>query len=190
MKKPTWNHPDLGSFTFDQWAWVAIVDAPAFNAFAFAYDSEGGKLAVKYELAFEAEGDKDIPSPAALELAAKVLTNQADLVPKVTNALWDDFNGRGPNSGMWWHNDLAQVSEEMKWWFPQPRPLTGPDDLLAAMQLSSIVVRKSVYEYDEPIVELGFSAPFEDEHGVGVLTDGRSVLGIGYSCDVTPFETG
>lgn len=52
------------------------------------------------------------------------------------------------------------------------------------------LLRKSVDGYDEPIVELSFSAPFEDEHGVGVMTDGQSVLGIGYSCDVTPFEAG
>ena len=186
MKKPTWNHPDLGCFTFDKGEWVATVGAPAFNA--FGYDPEGGKVAVKYELAFEAENKKDIASPAAVELASNVLTNQAELVPKVTNALWDDVSGRGPNTGMWWHNDLAQVAENLKWWRSPPPALTGPEDLLAVMQLSSIIVRKSVHGYDQPIVELSFSAPFEDEHGVGILTDGRSVLGIGYSCDVTPFE--
>lgn len=186
MKKPTWNHPDLGSFTFDRWAWVATIYAPAFNA--FRYNPEGGKPTVKYELAFEAEDENDMASPAAVELALKVLTNQAELVPKVANALWDDFTGRGPNSGMWWHNDLAQVAETMKWWHSPPPPLNGPDDLLAVMQLSSIIVRNSVYGYDEPIVELSFIAPFEEEHGLGILTDGRSVLGIGYSCDVTPFQ--
>ena len=34
-----------------------------------------------------------------------------------------------------------------------------------------------------------FRAAFEDEHGVGVLTDGKKVLGLGYSADVTPFGT-
>lgn len=187
MKKPTWNHPDLGAFTFDGgWGWAATIDAPAFNAFRYA--SEDGKP-VKYEVAFEAEDKKDTASPTAVELALRVLTNQAELVPKVANALWNDFTGQGPNTGMWWHNDLAQVVEKMKW-VSSPPPLKGPDDLLAVMQLSSIIVRKSVDGYDKPIVELSFSAPFEDEHGVGVLTDGQSVLGIGYSFDVTPFEAG
>jgi Domain of unknown function (DUF6985) len=184
MKKPTWKHPDLGLFTFDDWAWIATVDAPAFNT--FAYDPEGAQPTGKYQLAFEAEDEKDVPSPAAVELASKVLTNQAELVPKITDALWDEFSGRGPHSGMWWHNELAQVAEAMKWYdFP---PLKRRDDVLTVMELSSIVVRKSVYDDERPVVELSFSAAFEDEHGVGVLTDGRSILGIGYSHDVTPFE--
>ena len=43
--------------------------------------------------------------------------------------------------------------------------------------------------YDKPIVELSFGAAFEEEHGVGILTDGAKIIGIGYSYDVTPFES-
>jgi hypothetical protein len=35
---------------------------------------------------------------------------------------------------------------------------------------------------------LSFRAAFEQEHGVGVLTDGQTVLGFGYSGEATPFE--
>jgi hypothetical protein len=35
---------------------------------------------------------------------------------------------------------------------------------------------------------LAFEAPFEEEHGVGVLTDGVAILGTGYRYDVTPFK--
>ena len=31
--------------------------------------------------------------------------------------------------------------------------------------------------------------PFEEEHGVGVLTDGRTILGTGYSSDVSPYPS-
>jgi hypothetical protein len=33
---------------------------------------------------------------------------------------------------------------------------------------------------------LNFEAAFEEEHGVGVLTDGQTILAIGYSHDATP----
>jgi hypothetical protein len=57
------------------------------------------------------------------------------------------------------------------------------------MRLSSICVRPRVEGYDKPIVELRFAAAFEEEHGVGVLTDGGKILGTGYSVDVTPYES-
>ena len=38
-----------------------------------------------------------------------------------------------------------------------------------------------------PLVELEFHALFDDEHGLSVLTDGRSVLGIGANGNVLPF---
>jgi malic enzyme len=36
------------------------------------------------------------------------------------------------------------------------------------------------------IVALSLHADFEEEHGVGVLTDGEAILGLGYSADVLP----
>ena len=103
----------------------------------------------------------------------------------MTAALWDEFNGRGPDSGMWWHGDTEQWVEGLdSSGLPLP---TKADDLLGLMALSSIVVRRKVDGYDKPVVELSFAAAFEEEHGVGVLTDGKKVLGTGYSTDVTPY---
>ena len=56
------------------------------------------------------------------------------------------------------------------------------------MYLSRITVRQDVPGCEGPVVELSFHAAFEVEHGVGVLTDGETILGLGYSADVTPFE--
>jgi hypothetical protein len=45
-----------------------------------------------------------------------------------------------------------------------------------------------MHGYEKPVVELSFHAAFEEEHGVGVLTDGNTILGTGYSVDVRPFK--
>jgi len=182
----TWDHAALGHFKYDGTCWTTIVDVPAFGA--FAYDtgySNAPRSTGKHELAFQADDETDLPSPAAIALASKVLANQAKLVPTITHALWEDFNGRGPDSGMWWHGDLVQVAEMMG----ANQPPSARDDLLALMQLSQITVCKDVEGHDDPVVELSFHADFDEEHGVGFLTDGETVLRIGYSGDPIPYET-
>jgi hypothetical protein len=184
----TWNHPRLGRFQYDGTAWLTEVHAAGFDV--FAYDtgySNAGPPTGKYVLAFDADSEKDVPSPAAVALAEKVLADPAALVSKVTRALWDDFNGRGPESGMWWHGDLDQVAEGMD--DADLPPPQGPDDLLKIMQLFRIRVRKGADGHGKPVVELCFWAAFEEEHNVGVLTDGEKVLGTGYHIDVSPFKS-
>jgi hypothetical protein len=180
----TWDHPELGRFKYDGAFWTRIVDVPAFKAFAYDTGFGKGPSKGKHKLEFMAYDETDLPSTAAIALALKVLANQAELVATVAQALWDDFSGRGPDSGMWWHGDLEQVAEAM---YPEEPP-TAPDDLLAVMQVSRITVHKGVHGDDKPIVELSFRAAFEQEHGVGVLSDGQAVLGFGYSGEATPFE--
>jgi hypothetical protein len=185
----TWNHPKWGRFTYDGTGWLAEVEAPGFDE--FRYDSgysNAGPPTGKYQLRFEADSEKDVPSPAAVALAEKVLGHPNRLVSAVTKAMWEDFIGRGPPSGMWWHGDLDQVVEAMDDAdLPPPR---GPDDLLSILRLFQITVRKGAEGYDKPVVELCFSAPFEEEHNVGVLTDGEKVVGTGYHISVRPFQSG
>jgi hypothetical protein len=122
-----------------------------------------------------------------VELAETVFANQSALVTAIVRALWDDFNGRGPASRMWWHGKLDDVAKSFAY-AKLPRP-NGPDDLLAGLRVNAILVRRGfpAYEHEQPLVEIDFHAVFEEEHGVGVLTDGTSVLGTGYSLEVTPF---
>ena len=180
----TWTHPQLGEFTFDG-GWTKVISMPAFKAFAYdtglrnAPRSDG-----RHELEFEADDKADLPSPTALAVADAVLAHQADLVPKVVAALWDDFNGRGPSSGMWWRGDLDAVAAEMG---EEDNPPGRADDLLNFLHLSCVRVRKWAEGHDAPVVELCFHAAFELEHNVGVLTDGHTILGIGHSGEVTPF---
>jgi len=185
----TWNHPKLGRFKYDGDRWTANVDAPALDAFKYGADEDGDDdppPTGKHELGFDADDEDDLPSDEAVAVALAVLANQARLVPMITKALWEDFNGRGPDSGMWWHGDMEQVAEMMDF-EENLSPPKGPDDLLRLMGLPNIIVHKEVDGYERPVAEISFAAVFEEEHGVGVLTDGKSVLGTGYSSDVTPF---
>jgi hypothetical protein len=180
-----WVHPELGAFEYDRLGWVKILKVPAFKS--FGYDcgwSTAPRPPGTIILAFEADNEEDLPSSKAVALAYKVLANDAVLVAKVITALWDDFNGRGPDSGMWWHGDLDLVVEAMETEY-RPR---GAGDLLDHLHLYCIRVRKRVGDRKRPLVELRFHADFEWEHGVGVLTDGKNIRGTGTCCDLRPFE--
>lgn len=182
----TWDHPEWGRFTFNGYAWEATVSAPAFDAFTFAgsYGKPNPPTGA-YGLSFDADDEADIPSDAAVHVAAATLANQVALVSITTAALWDDFNGRGPDSGMWWHDDLESVCEEIE---PAPR---SPEDLLPLLRLNRITILKSADGYNtNPAAKLDMNAAFEEEHGVGILTDGRSILGTGYAADVSPYTAG
>jgi hypothetical protein len=136
-----------------------------------------------HKLVFAASGPSDAPSPAAIATAERVLANHASLVGVVTHALWEDFNGRGPGSGAC--GDLDAVAKAMK---SRKLPVpTNADDLLPALRPAAIIVREYP-GYDAPMAELMFDAAFEEEHGLSVLTDGQSVLGIGFNLDVLPFD--
>ena len=141
----TWTHPELGRFTYDESvdAWVRLVDVPAFKA--FTYDTgypEARRPTAKHELYFHAADPDDKPSKAAVALASRVLANEAALVPKVVAALWDDFTGRGPDSGMWWHGDLAPApgvaSAFVDMMLDKDVPPTKAGDLFRLMHLSRI----------------------------------------------------
>jgi hypothetical protein len=179
----TWKHSQWGSFKHDGVAWSAKINAPAFAA--FKYDTRTSRSS--FEFAFESYDPANLPTRPMIALAQKVLAAQKDLVLKITAALWEEFNGRGGQSGMWWRNDPDELTEALHG--SDIPPPENADDVLRLMRLSAIVVRPRVEGYDKPIVELSFSAAFEEEHGVGVLTDGKKILGTGYSADVTPYKS-
>ena len=115
-------------------------------------------------------------------MAKKFIANQAALAGKVAEALWADFTGAGPKSGMYWHGDLDQVAQGME----SGEPPTSAKDLYKLMNLSNVLIKKVRKKY---MAEMNFGAEFEEEHGVGILTDGDAITGIGYSVDVTPFKS-
>jgi hypothetical protein len=181
----TWNHPSLGRLAFVV-EWTGAVDVPAFQAYQYGV-ADGDATAGKAGLTFYADDEDDTPSPAASAVATTTIANQAALAAKVADALWADFTGQGPTSGMWWHNRLEKVAAALAD-VGLTRP-AGPADVPALLRLRTIYVHSEADGYDPPLVELKFAAAFEDEHGVGVLTDGADVLGIGYCAGVALFSS-
>lgn len=182
----TWNHPQLGTFIndTDQDAWVQTCDLPAFNI--FTWEVETDEQAGQYDLLFR-KFDGEEPSATEVALALRVVANQTKLAPLVAHALWEDFNGRGPKSGMWWHDDMSQIEENFGY---DDRPCPkSPDDLLSAMRFTGVTIREPSEGAAAPLAELTFAAVFEEEHCVGILTDGDKIIGTGYMHDVEPFES-
>ena len=196
----TWNHALLGRFTYneDERSWNGTIEIPAFRPFAWDTGySNAPRSQDWYDLSFEigeeswdedededegedmdeeVEAEAEVPSPEMVHLVLEILANQEILVPAVTQALWDDFNGV-EKSNMWWHGHLDRVVAAMN---AEEAP-QEPSDLLGEMQLSSLSVRKEFDHHDGPAVILNFHASFEEEHGVGILTDGQTILGLGYA---------
>ena len=112
------------------------------------------------------------PLAGAVEIALGVIANEAQGCHPWLFTLWNEFNGHGPKSEMWWFGDMETVAENFGY-DERPRP-SGPDDLLSAMGFNGLSIRESLYGYKKPFAELTFSAGFEPEHGIGILTDGRN----------------
>jgi hypothetical protein len=177
----TWKHPELGEFKHNGgFGWRRDCALPAFSIFNWETDDAGSSA--NYELIFEGESNEE-PSAAAAEIGALVVANQSKLATLITHTLWEDFNGRGPESGMWWHGELSSIAE---WFKSYVLPaLSGPDDLPRGMHLSGIGIYKVYDGIDKPVALIVFSAVFEIEHNVGILTDGRNILGVGSATDVS-----
>ena len=79
---------------------------------------------------------------------------------------------------MWWHGHLDEVNADLK------QPIVREGDLPARLRPYNLTLGSK----GEPWVMINFHADYEEEHGVGVLTNGTRVLGIGYSTDVTPYK--
>jgi len=209
----TWKHPELGTFKFD-YGWVGTIKAPGFKA--FAYDTGNGNAEPatgRYKLSFEAKDEKDLPSPELIQVAQLLLADQAAIVSLITAALWDEFNGRGPKSVVWWYGNLKEVAHAVVSGYsnaPKSQTLKSARDLLAVLRLYDISILKEQKAapsrvgvnpftkqemkfkprpYQPPSAELNFHAAFEIEHGLGVRTDGKSVLGVGYWGEVQPFQS-
>ncbi|SMP80088.1 hypothetical protein SAMN06265222_1441 [Neorhodopirellula lusitana] len=184
-----WTHPDIGVFTFCDYAWVATCTLPAFKAFRYRPHSRNvGRT--KLSLKFNAEDEDDVPSKKAVTVAKRIVKNQASLVRRIKKAIFDDVHGAGPDSGMWWHGDINSIADSYRACSPSRKSpvISSPDDFDLLLATPEISIRKSVPYYDNPIAEIGFYAVYDAEHGVGVLTDGNRVLGIGYEYSVMPFN--
>ncbi|HTL30654.1 MAG TPA: hypothetical protein VL282_15590 [Tepidisphaeraceae bacterium] len=182
----TWNHAKLGEFSYDYPAWEGKIALPAFRHFTYEIIPPRGQ----FELAFMMNDQEQLPSRSLVSVAERIMDKAPMLAREMIAALWDDINGEGPNSGIWWHGDFAFVASKID---QNPLceavgPLTEANDLYRLLGLQRISVLHDADAFDRPVAEFSFAAAFEDEYGVGIITDGNGILGIGYSADVTPFD--
>jgi hypothetical protein len=180
----TWKHPQLGDFKYDsdEDGWAGQIELPAMKI--FNWEDEEPSTG-KYQLLFRND-DKKLPSDGAVRIALAVLANQANLPQMVTGILWDQFNGRGAKSDMWWYGDMQQVTENFGYdELPAPE---RPEDLAPVMNFLRVNIYEEKYDYKLPFADLNFTALFEEEHGLSILTDGKIILGTGYMHDATPTE--
>lgn len=182
-----WKHPKLGRFDYGGHAWRAFRNLPALKKFSYdtGYDNAPRSTGT-HLVALLARDEKQPPSAAQVKLALAVVENQDALVAEIARALWEEFNGRGPVSGMWWHGALKDIARQVE--SKHVRRLAGPDDVAALLQVESVIVHREYDDYPGPIGEITFHAAFEQEHGVSVLTDGRSALGCGYALEPSLYE--
>ena len=170
----TWRHPVFGRFTCKHGLITGKVTVRGFARFGRP------KRPPLMGVNFLARKNADAPPPALVDLLTRTIGNAESLAKKICRALWDDLRGRGPGSGMWWHGQLQEVNAAL------PKPLASEADVAAALRPYDL----TVHTRRTGAVEINFHSTFEEEHGVGVLTNGTKVIGIGYSGDVAPFANG
>ncbi len=193
-----WSHPRFGTLHYDGVWWRREIKIASLQSFTYidaavrAYRSEPER----FELVFQCEPEDEQPNAEMAAIASTVLDNELQLVPDMLDAIWSDLNGQGPKSGMWWHGDLANahgggngdsaVHDSLD---DQELPMpTCANDLSKVLEPKNLTIRSHPSLPGHWLAEFNFHAGFDVEHGVGVLTDGVKILGIGYSSDVSLFE--
>jgi hypothetical protein len=185
------NDLQLGTLDFDGTAWVRPVAVPAFEAYSYGdppADAPAGHVKLAFLVPrFGPSRNSDPPAPDTVKVAVDLLANQASLAGSVASALWEEFNDRGPVSGLWWRGKLADVQAAAA--DEGLGDVRGPGDVRRLLRLVGIAIAPFGFGGDEPAAQLHFRAAFESEHGVAVLTDGIAVLGTGYLSDgAEPYE--
>ena len=170
----SWNHPELGPFKFHCNAWVREIPM-----LGFAETKDG---TTEIELLIEADSESDTPSAALKELADQTIANHKSLLQFGIELLWNDFHGNGPDSGMWWHGNVEHIYEILDSRFGD-RILDQPDGLYSLLEKASVIIQASGYGIDKPCSIIGFESPVDVEHGIGLLSDGTRIVGLGYRSD-------
>ena len=185
----SWSHPRLGTFARDTYEWTQVYKLDGFEAYSYRppyVKTNLDKVHLSFDIDDESPGP---PTSEAAEIMARILGNAALLAGKIHRAVWDDFMGKGPGSGIWWHGDLEQVMDVYDEFEDTLPALKSADDVPAWLGLSTIRVGRSWQLDGDFLGELIFHAAFEEEHGLGILTDGLEILGLGYSGDASLFKS-
>ena len=178
---PSWTHPTLGDFAFDSIGWIAELELPGFTS--FDRNRTADNAASMVEMLFVADEPDEHPSEGMAQVAQNLVANHQRLLEDGLRIYFDDIHGIGHDSGMWWYGGIEQVNEILA---NHSKRLEAQSDLYLLLERPSISIQESGYGYDGPCAIIEFESPIDVEHGVGWLTDGITILGTGYSCDVSP----
>jgi hypothetical protein len=185
----THKHKTLGTFRredyFGDIRWNTTLEIPSFASFKDYRDTKSRRTKKVDVHIFQ-----ETPTKAAFAMLAKIKRNQKTLVKNIKLAFFNDFNGVGPDSGMWWRLEPVNLAlscrEAMDKKFGRDR-IHFPDDLDVLLYAPSIEISNENNSSSiRTLVDMG--AIFEDDHGVSALTDGKTVLGLGYSGDASEFS--
>lgn len=191
-----WTDPVLGTFHCDDTRWRRKINLTSVGFFSYVDAAVGVRTSpLQFEVVLVCDTESDFPNTDMALAASHALDNEGELIPKVLAAIWDDLNGRGPNSGMWWHGDLPNAhrdgwasgayDELCEHGLPVPE---SAEDLKLILEPIDLTVRRDPSDGSKCISELNFYCGFDVEHGIGVLKDGVDILGIGYAYTARRFR--
>jgi len=162
MLAKNYIHPHYGTFYYneDDEAWVPSEELLFFSEF---------------ELFFHTDNETIIPNEISEILLTNIMKNYSNIIDSVMQSLWNNLNHMGKKSGMWWENEsLEDIFEN--------------DNIPNDYRELKKYVNLYAIEISDGLAEFRFHATFEEEHGVGILYNGDSILGIGYTYSVTPYK--
>ena len=88
---------------------------------------------------------------------------------------------------MWWSDNISHVYEVLgegyRIWV-----LDSPLGLHSLLGNPSVLVQECGFGYDQACAIIAFESDIDIEHGIGVLTDGQKVIGVGYATDTEAFS--
>jgi hypothetical protein len=175
MAKQSFNHPILGTLTFDDCdLWEGEITLPDFSL-------HGWRDTLSLYLYSSEEGP---PDPRALALLEPLVANAAKLPDLIVDALWNELSGGETENGHWWARPggLEIANEAL-----DEGSIAQRDDLWRVLRPQSMFVRRDRHGDGELTPGVSFHCDFEEEHGLDVLTDGTKVLGTGYQLDAEKY---
>ena len=195
-----WHDPKLGEFTFSDGGesafsgigWEKEIKLDAFSV--FSYDSQDPSRISNNQsvlLTIEVDDEDELPTEEVINVVYRTLENHEKLLSRGIDDLFNDMLGKEPDTWMWWNDGLDDIREhQLKSEVTPEKPyvLNKSKDLYKIMGNPGITFQKYSDKYDKPCSTIGFEAVFDKGNGIGFLTNGINLLGLGYRIDPPPYE--
>jgi len=166
-----YTHPVVGKFHYDIDfdSWLSCDGFPLLQTFVWRKNSGVCNILIHTE-------DMIVtPEQKTEYLLTKIVQNQQQIGEGIINVLWDNLNNIGLDSGMWWQEEALESI------FKETTTPQSKEELKKHLHLYELFLHGAIAEFR-------FRATFEDEHGLGVLYDGKSIIGVGYVNEVRLFK--